>query len=86
MKLQTEGVNIHGAWLHADLADPTAVDTNDIAAVFSALGVEAARATLVRECSAVFGVYGIAVDPRHLSLIADFMTHQASPSSLLSQA
>jgi DNA-directed RNA polymerase I subunit RPA1 len=26
--------------------------------------------------SSVFGAYGIGVDPRHLSLIADFMTHQ----------
>eukprot|EP00879_Flechtneria_rotunda_P028568 GHRR01030720.1.p1 GENE.GHRR01030720.1~~GHRR01030720.1.p1 ORF type:complete len:128 (-),score=21.82 GHRR01030720.1:121-504(-) len=25
---------------------------------------------------AVFGAYGIGVDPRHLGLIADFMTHQ----------
>lgn len=24
----------------------------------------------------VFGAYGIGVDPRHLGLIADFMTHQ----------
>jgi hypothetical protein len=24
---------------------------------------------------AVFGAYGIGVDPRHLGLIADFMTH-----------
>ena len=26
----------------------------------------------------VFGAYGIGVDPRHLSLIADFMTHLVS--------
>jgi len=26
---------------------------------------------------AVFGAYGIAVDPRHLGLIADYMMHQA---------
>ena len=39
-------------------------------------GVEAARATVMREVSAVFNAYGIGVDPRHLCLIADFMTHQ----------
>lgn len=43
--------------------------------MLAAYGVEACRATIVREVSSVFGAYGIGVDPRHLSLIADFMTH-----------
>ena len=29
---------------------------------------------LVREITNVFSVYGIAVDPRHLSLVSDYMT------------
>lgn len=29
---------------------------------------------IVQEVSKVFGVYGIEVDPRHLSLVADYMT------------
>ena len=37
-------------------------------------GVEAARQNIVNEVNGVFGVYGINVNPRHLSLIADFMT------------
>lgn len=37
-------------------------------------GVEAARATILQEVSSVFGAYGIAVEQRHLSLIADFIT------------
>jgi hypothetical protein len=48
---------------------------NSPAAMLAAYGVEACRATIVREVSGVFGAYGIGVDPRHLSLIADFMTH-----------
>jgi DNA-directed RNA polymerase I subunit RPA1 len=44
-------------------------------AVLQQYGVEAARATLLAEVRAVFGAYGIGVDPRHLSLIADAMTH-----------
>lgn len=32
------------------------------------------RANIVKEVQMVFGVYGISVDPRHLSLISDFMT------------
>ena len=38
-------------------------------------GVEAGRANLVKEVRTVFNMYGIAVDYRHLSLIADFITH-----------
>ena len=53
--------------------------TNDVAAVLRFLGVEAARAALLTEVQAVFGAYGIAVDSRHLSLIADFMTHKVGP-------
>lgn len=39
-------------------------------------GVEACRATILSEVQAVFGSYGISVNPRHLALIADFMTFQ----------
>ena len=37
-------------------------------------GVEAARATIIREMESVFKGHSIAVDLRHLSLIADVMT------------
>ena len=39
------------------------------------LGVEAAREALIREVRRVFSMYGIAVDPRHINLVADLMTH-----------
>ena len=48
--------------------------SNDIWAVRCSYGVEAARSTIVNQIRSVFGVYGIEVDPRHLSLIADYMT------------
>lgn len=48
---------------------------NDVYAMLTTYGVEAARATILKEAQAVFGAYGIGVDPRHLGLIADFMTH-----------
>ena len=50
--------------------------SNDVHAVLRAYGVEAARATITAEIRSVFGVYGIAVDERHLGLIADYMTHE----------
>lgn len=72
--VQTDGINIPAAWTHADIVDVDSLTVNSPAAMLAAYGVEAARATVVREVSSVFGAYGIGVDPRHLSLIADFMT------------
>lgn len=37
-------------------------------------GIEAATRVIVKEVKDVFAVYGITVDQRHLSLIADYMT------------
>ena len=34
------------------------------------------------EIRSVFGVYGISVDPRHLGLIADYMTHEGAYTPL----
>ncbi|KAI9026955.1 hypothetical protein DFJ74DRAFT_704381 [Hyaloraphidium curvatum] len=73
-KLTVEGVNLHGIWDHPDSIDVDRIYTNDIGAVLRTYGVEAARAAIISEMAQVFGVYGIAVDRRHLSLIADYMT------------
>lgn len=48
--------------------------TNDIHAVANIYGIEAAARVVVKEVQNVFKVYGITVDPRHLSLISDYMT------------
>jgi DNA-directed RNA polymerase I subunit RPA1 len=73
--LQTDGINIPGIWAHSDLIDVNKLTTNSPAHMLMSLGVEAARATIMAEVSSVFGAYGIAVDSRHLTLIADYMTH-----------
>lgn len=72
--ITTDGVNIHAIWEYAHLFDLAHLQSNDVHAILRAYGVEAARATIVREIAAVFEVYGISVDPRHLYLIADYMT------------
>ena len=74
--VQTDGVNFSAAWANDDLVDCANVKTNDVYAMLTTYGVEAARETLVAEVRGVFGVYGIGVDARHLSLIGDFMMHQ----------
>ncbi|KAI8137047.1 hypothetical protein BJV82DRAFT_675210 [Fennellomyces sp. T-0311] len=75
-QLQTEGVNLRGMWNHGDLLDVNYIHTNDIAAILTTYGVEAARNAIIREIAGVFGVYGIKVDRRHLTLIADYMTFE----------
>jgi DNA-directed RNA polymerase I subunit RPA1 len=74
-KVQTDGINFLGAWENSDIVDVDTILTNDVAGTLHTYGVEAARATIMREASSVFNAYGIGVDPRHLCLIADFMTH-----------
>lgn len=75
-RVQTDGVNFPAAWQQGDLVDTSNIGSNDIFAMLETFGAEACRATLLNEVRSVFGAYGIAVDARHLSLIADFMTHQ----------
>jgi DNA-directed RNA polymerase I subunit RPA1 len=72
----TDGVNFAAAWQHADRIDVNSIDSNDIAAILRTYGVEAARASIMNQVSAVFNAYGIGVDARHLSLISDYMTFQ----------
>ncbi|KAJ3120697.1 hypothetical protein HK100_012688 [Physocladia obscura] len=74
--LGTEGINLRGMWEFNTIIDVNNIYTNDIAAILNTYGVEAARAAIMSEIGAVFGVYGISVDRRHLSLIADYMTYE----------
>ena len=71
--LQTAGINFPEIWRLPNV-DHNRLTSNDIWAVRCSYGVEAARRTIVDQIRSVFGVYGIEVDPRHLSLIADYMT------------
>ncbi|WOO77423.1 DNA-directed RNA polymerase I subunit rpa1 [Vanrija pseudolonga] len=75
-KLITEGSNIQGMWALADeLIDLDRLGSNDVYAILQTYGVEAARRTIINEMSSIFGAYGIGVDYRHLTVIADYMTH-----------
>ena len=72
--IQTDGINFDAAWRHDDVLDLAAATCNDVMHTHRVFGVEAARGALVAQVRAVFGAYGISVDARHLTLIADFMT------------
>ncbi|RAR03083.1 dna-directed rna polymerase i subunit rpa1 [Stemphylium lycopersici] len=72
--INTEGSNLIAMREYAHIIDVNRTLTNDIVAMLHLYGVEAARATIVREMHAVFSGHGISVDQRHLNLIADTMT------------
>eukprot|EP00434_Breviolum_minutum_P035434 symbB.v1.2.031368.t3/scaffold3593.1/size53504/2 len=74
VSLECEGINLFGLQtLPATMVDHRKIYTNDIRRILEFYGVEAARASVVREVRNVFGHYGIQVNHRHLSLIADYM-------------
>jgi DNA-directed RNA polymerase I subunit RPA1 len=74
--LQTAGCNFEEIWqLSDEEVDHTKLVSNHIWGIRCAYGVEAARMSIADQIRGVFAVYGISVDPRHLSLIADFMTY-----------
>ncbi|KNC79596.1 hypothetical protein SARC_08015 [Sphaeroforma arctica JP610] len=75
-KLQTEGANLKQMWEFSELTNINELYSNDVCQVLETYGVEAARQTIVNEIAGVFKVYGISVDLRHLSLIADYMTFE----------
>jgi len=72
--LVVQGINFGAFYPHQDVIDINRIETNHSYALSSKYGVEAMRANIMKEIQMVFGVYGISVDRRHLSLIADFMT------------
>jgi hypothetical protein len=76
--LTTNGSNFRGIWeFTADSEDSILEDddvySNDIYAILKTYGVEMAREAILKEMSAIFGMYKIQVDRRHLELIADYM-------------
>lgn len=76
--LQTTGVDFKTFWELQDQLDARYVYSNNIHAMLETYGVEAARETIIREITNVFKSYGISVNIRHLTVIADYMTHTGS--------
>jgi DNA-directed RNA polymerase I subunit RPA1 len=73
LAVATEGSNLVAALeLGYGLVDMNRVSTNDMFGILDTYGVEALRAALIAEFQKIFGAYGIPVDLRHLSVIADY--------------
>lgn len=70
----TEGANLVAMRDYQHLINPQRIETNDIGAMLTYYGVEACRSAIMRELGGVFKGHSIDVDPRHLTLVADYMT------------
>eukprot|EP01117_Protostelium_nocturnum_P010783 TRINITY_DN3884_c0_g1_i4.p1 TRINITY_DN3884_c0_g1~~TRINITY_DN3884_c0_g1_i4.p1 ORF type:complete len:1636 (+),score=631.33 TRINITY_DN3884_c0_g1_i4:22-4908(+) len=70
----TSGINLAACWEFQDRFDVNKITCNNPHFMIDAYGIEAGKAVVETEIANVFSVYGIQVDSRHLSLIADFMT------------
>uniref|UniRef100_A0A7N8YN88 DNA-directed RNA polymerase subunit n=1 Tax=Mastacembelus armatus TaxID=205130 RepID=A0A7N8YN88_9TELE len=73
MVLNTEGINMHEMFKHSDVLDISRLYSNEVHAMANTYGIEVALKVIEKEIKDVFAVYGIEVDPRHLSLVADYM-------------
>ncbi|NXV36815.1 RPA1 polymerase, partial [Rissa tridactyla] len=71
--LNTEGINLAELFRYSDILDLNRLYSNDIHAMAKNYGIESALRVIIKEIKDVFAVYGIVVDPRHLSLVADYM-------------
>jgi len=78
LMIKTEGVSLLSLVRFGHILDLNSIYSNDIHAIARTYGIEAAAQVIRREMANVFAVYGIEVDSRHLSLIADYMTFNGS--------
>ncbi len=72
-KIQTSGSNLQKVRA-IEGVDKSRTTTNNIFEIYQALGIEAARAALVREIISTLEEQGLEVDIRHIYLVADLMT------------
>eukprot|EP00794_Sanderia_malayensis_P010830 gene10831-11982_t len=77
-RLKTDGVNILELWKYPEIVELNSLYSNEIHAIANTYGIEAARKVLIQEITNVFKVYGIQIDPRHLTLVGDYMTFEGS--------
>lgn len=77
-RLKTEGINMPELWKYPDILDLNTLYCNNIHTVAKRYGIEAARRVVIKEIEDVFKAYGIYINARHLSLLADYMTFEGS--------
>lgn len=73
--IETDGVALAKVFAIEEV-DATRTTSNNVIEIFSVLGIEAARASLIRELRLVLGTYDIYVNYRHISILVDVMTQR----------
>ncbi|MGB6500134.1 MAG: DNA-directed RNA polymerase subunit A'' [Thermoplasmata archaeon] len=73
--IYTEGSNLEGV-IEIVGVDGVRTTTNSVFEIYRVYGVEAARAALIHEANRTLAEQGLAVDIRHLMLVADVMTNE----------
>lgn len=81
LTLATEGSNLEKVF-QVEEVDPERTTTNDIQEIASTLGIEAGRNAIIYEVNKVLEAQGLAVDARHIMLIADAMTAEGAIQSV----
>jgi len=71
--IQTKGSNLKDV-LKLEGVDTYKTITNDIFEIYKAFGIEATREAIVKELKYTFDTNGIAINIRHLYILADLMT------------
>ncbi|KAJ7924363.1 hypothetical protein B0H13DRAFT_1978078 [Mycena leptocephala] len=75
--LETEGINLKTV-MCIDGVDYKRTYSNSCVEIFNVLGIEAARAAILRELRGVIEFDGSYVNYRHLALLCDLMTHRGT--------
>ena len=71
-KVQTSLTDLREIWALGIAQN--SVETNDVYAVYTILGIEAARKKLIDEINNILAFYGLYVNARHILLVVDWMT------------
>lgn len=79
--LETDGVNLKEVLLNPNV-DHRRTYSNNINEIAEVLGIEAVRQSILNELRSVLKNYGIYVNYRHLSMLADLMTHRGILTSI----
>jgi DNA-directed RNA polymerase subunit A" len=79
--IYTEGSNLEKV-LEIDHVDKKGTTTNSILEIYEALGVEAARNSIINEASKTLEEQGLTVDMRHIMLVSDLMTNDGDVKAI----
>jgi len=80
--IKTSGTNLKNV-LKLEEIDTTRTTTNDIKEISKVLGIEAGRATIVKELHNTFVNNGILIDVRHIMLLADLMCFEGDVKGIV---